>query len=98
MKDDKDKTKDEITLVAPNGAEMQIKYHPHDTVAKTLEHAVKEFAKDGHIDPGVPYLLVLGDLALENSLSLEAAGVKAGDRLKIRSKAIPGDGNASGIK
>ncbi len=98
MKDDLNKPKDEITLVAPNGAELNTKFHPHDTVAKTLEHAVKEFAKEGHIDSSVQYLLVLGDQALENSLTLEQAGVNAGDRLKIRSKAIPGDGNASRIK
>lgn len=94
--EDQKHEKDEITLVAPNGAELMTKYRPHDTVTKTLDHAVKEFKKDGNIDESVQYLLVLGDQALENSLTLEQAGVKAGDRLKIRSKAIPGDGHASG--
>lgn len=95
MAQEHEKEKDQIVLVAPNGAEITEKFRPHDTVGKTLEHAVKEFAKDGHLDSSVQYILVLGDQALENSLTLETAGVKSGDRLKVRSKGIPGDGNAS---
>ena len=95
MEQEHEKDGDQITLVAPNGAEMSEKFHSHDTVSKTLDHAVKAFAKSGDLDPSVEYILVLGDSALENSLTLERAGVKPGDRLKVRSKGIPGDGNAS---
>jgi hypothetical protein len=94
--EEKPEKKEEVTLVAPNGAEITEKYKSHDTVSKTLEQAVKEFAKDGHLDAKLSYILVQGETALENSLTLEAAGVVVGSRLKVRSKAIPGDGHASG--
>jgi hypothetical protein len=84
----------EITLVAPNGANVQEKYRPHDTVGKTLEHAVKQFGKTGDLDPNGTYILVKGESPLENSLTLEKAGIKPGDSLKIRAKGIPVDGHA----
>lgn len=84
-----------ITLVAPNGATENDKYRPHDTVGKTLEHAVKEFGKNGYLDPSLSYILVYGDSPLENSLTLEQANIQAGASLKVRSKSIPGDGCAS---
>jgi hypothetical protein len=92
---EKEQSKEEITLVAPNGATLQDKYRPHDTVQKSLDHAVKEFAKNGQLDPSVGYILVLGDTPLDNVLTLEKAGVQAGAKLKIRSKKVPGDGDAS---
>lgn len=95
MKEDHKHEKEAITIVAPNGATETEKYHPHDTVGKTLEHAVKHFGKDGHLDPNVQHILVLGDTQLENSLTLEQAGVRDGATLKVRSKNIPGDGDAS---
>jgi len=87
----------DITVVAPNGAKLAESYHRHERVAEVLEKSVKEFGKRGDLDPGVPYLLVLGDSPLENGLTLEEAHVKAHDTLKIRSKKIPGDGDASGV-
>ncbi len=86
---------DVVTIVAPNGATVSEKYRQHDTVSKTLEHAVKEFGKQGHLDSTLQYILVFGDSPLENSLTLEQAGITAGATLKVRSKSIPGDGNAS---
>jgi hypothetical protein len=89
--------KDEITLVAPNGAGIEEKFRPRDTVAKTLDHAVDQFAKQKQLDPNVAYVLVLGATPLETSFTLEAAGVKVGDKLKVRSKTVPVDGDALGI-
>ena len=89
--------KDEITLVAPNGARFEEKFNGHKTVGNVLEHAVNEFGKKGDLDPKQSYVLVLGNRALENSLTLEQAGVKPGDILKVRSKQIPGDGHASRV-
>jgi hypothetical protein len=89
-----DSQKDEIVIVAPNGKQMPVKYHPHDSVAKTLDHAVKEFSKDGVLDQNVSYILVRGESPLPPGSTLEAAGVKPGDKLKIRSQATPGDGDA----
>jgi len=86
---------DTITIIAPNGAPVSEKYRPHDTVSKTLEHAVKEFGKEGHLDATLQYILVFGDTPLENSLTLEQAGITTGATIKVRSKSIPGDGNAS---
>ena len=90
-----EESKPEIILVAPNGARLSEPYHAHETVGKMLEHAVKVFGERGDLDPTLQYMLVLGESALENSLTLEAAGVKPGDTLKVRSKRIPGDGHAS---
>lgn len=84
-----------IILVAPNGATREEKYHAEQTVGQTLKHAVKEFAKDGQLDPNVEYVLVLNGVALESSRTLAASGVVPGSRLSIRSKPIPGDGDAS---
>jgi hypothetical protein len=86
---------DTITIVAPNGATDSEKYRQHDTIGKTLDHAVKEFGKAGHLDASLQYILVSGDTPLENSLTLQQAGITAGATLKVRSKSIPGDGNAS---
>jgi hypothetical protein len=90
--------KDEIVLIAPNGARRVEKYHPHDTVSKTLELGVKAFGKSGDLDPAQDYILVLGDSALDNSLTLAEARVKPGDSLKIRAKNRPVDGNAPRVK
>lgn len=87
--------KDQITLVAPNGATREIKLHPHDTVHKTLNHAVKEFGKDGMLDPNISYVLVRNATPLEPGQTLSEAGVQPGDRLNVRAKAIPADGDAS---
>jgi hypothetical protein len=86
--------KDEITIVAPNGARRTEKYRPHDTVGKTLEHAVKSFGKDGDLDPTKEYILVLGDTPLALEKTLAEAGVQPGATLKVRAKQIPGDGSA----
>jgi hypothetical protein len=85
----------EITLVAPNGATLPENYHSHERVGKVLAHAVVEFGRRGDLDPALQYILVLGDRPLDDGLTLEEAGVKPGDTLKVRSKTIPGDGSAS---
>jgi len=86
----------EITIQAPNGLGEATKFHPQQTVAHTLDHAVQEYGKKekGWLDPSVPYILVLGATPLEPSQTLERAGVTAGATLKIRAKATPGDGDA----
>ena len=61
---------------------------------KTLEKAVKYFAKEGVLDGSVAYSLVKGATALEPSMTLEQAGVTAGATLKIRARQIPVDGDA----
>jgi len=45
--------------------------------------------------PGAASVLVLGDMPVDDGLTLEEAGVKPGDTLKVRSKKIPGDGSTS---
>lgn len=90
-----EKKLDEITILAPNGAPKPYKYRPHDTVEKTLDKAVKEFAKEGMLDGSVAYSLVMGATALEPGSALEGAGVTAGATLKIRARQIPVDGDAS---
>lgn len=85
----------DISVLAPNGAPLTEEYRPHDTVGKTLDHALREFGREKQLDPSLPYVLVLGSTPLENALTLVQAGVKPGDTLKIRSKSIPGDGDAS---
>lgn len=82
-----------ITLVAPNGAEDPEAYHPHQTVGHVLDEAVREFGRQGYLDPKSQYVLVLGETPLENGLTLEQAGVQPGAKLKVRSKSIPGDGS-----
>ena len=82
----------EVTLVAPNGASRTERYHANQKVSHVLEMAVKEFGREGHLDPSKPYLLVLGQTALEPGTTLADAGVKPGDVLKIRARDIPGDG------
>lgn len=86
--------KDEIIIVAPNGAPREIKFHPNDTVQKTLDKAVKDFGKDGLLDPTGNYNLVKGASPLEPEQTLQEAGVQPGDRLIVQSKAIPADGDA----
>lgn len=88
---------DEITLKAPNGATLTEHYHAHETVGKVLEQAVEKFGREGQLDPSKQYMLVLNGTSLENQLTLEAAGVRPGDVLNVRSKRIPGDGDASGV-
>lgn len=90
------KQKDQIVLVAPNGATDEDKFRPHDTVQKTLDRAVKEFGKAGHLDPSRAYQLTRGATSLEPSQTLEQAGVEPGDRLNVRIKEIPADGDAPG--
>jgi hypothetical protein len=82
----------EITLVAPNGAKFEQPYRAQETVERVLDHAVKEFGRRHDLDPNKPYVLAYDGAALENSLTLAAAGVPAGAQLNVRSKAIPGDG------
>lgn len=89
---------DDITIQAPSGNAETVKFHPQHTVAHTLDHAVKEYARMGWLDGSVAYILVLGETALEPSLTLEEAGVTPGATLKIRAKQIPGDGNAPGAE
>ncbi len=86
--------KEEIVLVAPLGATREIKFHPNDTVQKTLDHAVKDFGKDGLLDPAGSYNLVREGSPLEPGQTLQEAGVQPGDRLNVRSKGIPVDGDA----
>jgi len=85
----------EITLVAPNGAQRQEKYRPHDKVVKVLGHAVKEFGKEGALDPDKDYVLTFGGTKLEDGQTLEQVGVEPGATLHIRSKKKPQDGYAS---
>lgn len=91
-----EKKLDEITIVAPNGAPRPYKYRPHDTVEKTLNKAVKDFAKEGMLDGSVAYSLIMGATSLEPGMTLEEAGVTAGATLKIRARQIPVDGDAPG--
>lgn len=86
--------KDEIVIGAPNGATREVKFHPNDTVQKTLDHAVKDFGKDGLLDPTGSYNLVRNASPLEPGQTLQQAGVQPGDRLNVRSKEIPADGDA----
>lgn len=83
---------DEITIVAPNGASDRYKYHSQHTVEKTLEKAVKDFAKEGMLDGSLAYSLVMDATPLEPSTTLEQAGVRPGATLKIRARQIPVDG------
>ena len=83
---------DEITIVAPNGASDRYKYHPQQTVEKTLEKAIKDFAKEGMLDGSLAYSLVMDATSLEPSTTLEQAGVRPGATLKIRARQIPVDG------
>ena len=87
-----DKVKDSVTVVAPNGAELEEGFHPNQKVKITLADAVKEFSKTGVLDENSQYVLVLGETALNPELSLSDAGVTAGAKLKIRSKRTPVDG------
>lgn len=87
---------EEITIVAPNGASDGYKYRPHDTVEKTLDKAVKDFAKEGTLDGSVAYSLVMDATPLESSATLEHAGVTPGATLKIRARQTPVDGDAPG--
>jgi hypothetical protein len=84
----------EITIVAPSGASFSEKYHGNQKVETVLNQALKQFEKQQQIDPSKSYVLVFGATPLDAHLTLEAAGVKAGDQLKIRSKDIPGDGGS----
>ena len=91
-----EKKLDEITIVAPNGASRPYKYRPNDTVDKTLDKAVKDFAKEGMLDGSVAYSLVMGATALEPGSTLGEAEVTTGTTLKIRARQIPVDGDAPG--
>lgn len=85
----------QITILAPNGAPLNEDYRPHDTVGKTLDHALQEFGRQKLLDPSGAYVLVLGSTSLDTSLTLEQAGVRPGDTLKVRAKKVPTDGHAS---
>jgi|SRR5579871_3655929 len=85
-----------IVIVAPSGATLDVDYKPNEKVGVVLHHAVIEFGKAGQVNPTGEYILTLGATALDNSLSLEHAGVNPGNHLNLRSKEIPGDGYASG--
>lgn len=85
----------EVTVVAPSGAPVTEKYRPDETVEMLFNRARKTLTAESQLDPSKEYILVQGDTPLDNNLTLEAAGVHAGSTLKIRSKEIPGDGNAS---
>jgi hypothetical protein len=89
--------KGQITLVAPNGQTEDEKYHPQHTVQHTLDAAVRDFGKRGWLDTSLPYLLVMNGAPLTASETLEQAGVRAGARLSVRSKTVPGDGDAPGV-
>ena len=82
----------DITLVAPNGAQLSEAYHPNQKIGHVLQVAVKRFGKQGDLDPSKPYILVKGESPLESEATLAEAGIKAGDTLKVRSRGIPGDG------
>lgn len=88
-----DKDRAVVTLTAPNGATITEAFHPNQKVKVLLAAGVKSFADSKTLDPSVPYDLVKGQLVLSPDLSLEDAGVVAGDTLKIRSRAIPQDGS-----
>lgn len=85
----------EVTVIAPSGAPVTEKYRPEETVETLFSRARKTLVAESQLDPSKEYILVQGDTPLNNNLTLEAAGVHAGATLKIRSKEIPGDGNAS---
>lgn len=84
--------KPSVTLVAPNGAQRQERYHPNEKVSHVLAEAVREFGREGHLDPSGAYILVREQTPLESEHTLADAGVRAGDLLKVRSRQIPGDG------
>ncbi|MDG7001475.1 MAG: hypothetical protein JRN15_20455 [Nitrososphaerota archaeon] len=86
-----------IIIVAPNGAELPFEYRPEETVDQLLARATAEFAARKVLDKNVDYMLVFGDKPLDGKATIKAAGVKPGDKLKIRSRTIPGDGHASSI-
>jgi hypothetical protein len=87
----------DVVVVAPNGADARFKFHPHEKVEQLLTLSVDEFARRGDLQKGLTYILAHGEKELDNSKTLEAAGVRPGERLKIRSKTTPGDGNASSV-
>ena len=82
-----------ITLVAPSGVRETEPFRAHQTVGELLAVAVKDFVAKGAIDGTVVYDLVREATPLDPSLSLDAAHVRPGDLLKIRSRAIPSDGS-----
>lgn len=91
----------DITIVAPNGYRLAEKYHPQQTVAIVLKHAVQKLIDEHQLDPGVPadaYILVLGETPLETSMTLAQSGVQVAAVLKIRAKRIPSDGHAPGTR
>jgi hypothetical protein len=88
-----DDKKDVVIVVAPNGLRENEPFHPHQTVGHLLAAAVKDFAKKGALDGAALYDLVKDATPLNESLTLDAAHVRPGDVLKIRSRAIPVDGS-----
>lgn len=94
---DIDRQHSDITILAPSGFPLNEPYHPQQTVATTLDHAVKKFQAEHQLDPNVSadaYILVLGETPLELSLTLAESSVTVGSVLKIRVKKIPSDGDA----
>lgn len=90
--DGEGKERPTITLIAPNGFRRPEPYHPNQKVSVVLADAVRDFGKEGQLDPKGHYILVKGATPLEPSLQLDVAGVVAGDELRVRSKATPIDG------
>jgi uncharacterized protein YggU (UPF0235/DUF167 family) len=88
---------EDVVVVAPNGADTRFKFHPNEKVEQLLTLAVDEFARRGDLQKGLTYILAHEEKELDNSKTLEAAGIRPGERLKIRSKTTPGDGNASSV-
>lgn len=86
--------KEVIKLVAPNGEERIEAYKPHFKVGNLLRQAVHDFGKDGHLDASLVYKLVKDGTQLDESQTLAETGVHAGDKLSVRSKTLPSDGNA----
>jgi hypothetical protein len=84
--------KEVVIVVAPNGLRENEPFRPQQTVGHLLTAAVKDFAAKGALDGTAIYDLVKDATPLNESLTLDAAHVRPGDVLKIRSRAIPSDG------
>lgn len=90
--------KETVTLVAPNGEERTEAYKPNFKVGNLLKQAVHDFGKDGHLDASLAYKLVKDGTQLDESQTLVETGVHAGDKLSVRSKTLPSDGDAPGVQ
>lgn len=90
--------KETITLVAPNGQPQDERYHPNQTVGHVLKKAVDDFGRAGLLNPSLQYVLVMNGMPLNERHTLAEAGVRAGARLSVRAKDVPGDGVAPRAK